>query len=100
MQQIYPAHLPKSVRTNWPVLPLGIALVSAVGCLERPTTIDAVPPRPHAGVVLTVAAADPADRDLVRQLGRSWAARNGAEVRISEAPFDGTADVGLIPPAD
>ena len=47
-----------------------------------------------------MAVADPRDRELVNQLGRSWATRNGAEVRISDSPFDGTADVGLIPPAD
>ena len=95
MQQIYAARLPKSVRAGL----AGLTLVAA-GCRERPTTIDPLAPRPHAGVVLTVAVADPADREFVRQLGRSWATRNGAEVRISETLFDGTADVGLIAPAD
>jgi ABC-type glycerol-3-phosphate transport system substrate-binding protein len=98
MQQIYPARFPKIVRAV--LAPLGLGLVAALGCQERPTTIDPLPPRPYAGVVLTVAVADPADRDLARQLGRSWAARNGAEVRIADGPFDGTADVDLIPPAD
>lgn len=100
MQQIYPPRLPKSTRVGLAALSLGFALISAAGCRERPTTIDPPPPRPHAGVVLTVAVADPADRELVRQLGRSWANRNGAEVRVAETPFDGTADVGLIRPDD
>jgi ABC-type glycerol-3-phosphate transport system substrate-binding protein len=97
MQQIYSSRLPNSARA----LRLGLILTIAIatGCTERPTTIDPPPPRPHAGVVLTVAA-DPADRDLVRQLARSWAARNGAEVKVLDTPFDGTADVGFITPAD
>jgi ABC-type glycerol-3-phosphate transport system substrate-binding protein len=100
MQQIYRPRLPKSVRAGLPVLFIGASVVATLGCLERPTTIDVPPPRPFAGTVLTVAVADPADRDLAHLLGRSWAARNGAEVRVVETPFDGTADVGLIPPAD
>jgi ABC-type glycerol-3-phosphate transport system substrate-binding protein len=99
MQQIYRTRFPKSVRGGLPIVTLAVALAS-VGCLERPTTIDAPPSRPFAGTVLTVAVADPADAELARLIGRSWAARNGAEVRIQEAPFDGTADIALIPPAD
>src|SRR5215208_6200876 len=57
MQQIYPARLPKSPRAGVAALALGLAVV-ALGCRERPTTIDPPPPRPHAGVVLTVAVAD------------------------------------------
>jgi ABC-type glycerol-3-phosphate transport system substrate-binding protein len=72
----------------------------AAGCIERPTTIDAPPDRPYAGKVLTVAAADPADRELLKHLTRSWAVRSGAEIRILDEPWDGTADIGLIPPAD
>lgn len=98
MQQIYPARLLKFVRVG--LAPLLMGIVAGLGCRERPTTIDPPPPRPYAGVTLTVAAADPADRDLVRNLARSWAVRTGAEVRVSDAPFDGTADVGVIPPAD
>ena len=76
--------------------PLGVA----AGCIERTTTIDALPNRPHAGVSLTVAVADPADREPVRQLARSWAVRSGATVTVTDTPFDGTADVGLILPAE
>ncbi len=76
--------------------PVGIA----AGCIERPTTIDKAPDRPHAGVPLTVAVADPADRDRVRQLARSWAIRSGAAVAVTDAVFDGTADIGLILPAE
>lgn len=99
MQHIYRPRLPNSVRAGLPALAVAAALAAA-GCLERPTTIDTPPPRPFAGTVLTVAVADPADAELARLIGRSWAARNGADVRILEAPFDGTADVGLVPPAD
>lgn len=98
MQQIYPAQLLKSARAG--LAPLLFGIVAALGCRERPTTIDPLPPRPYAGVTLTVAVADPTDRELVRHLARSWAVRNGAEVRIAEASFDGTADIGVIPPAD
>jgi ABC-type glycerol-3-phosphate transport system substrate-binding protein len=100
MQQKYPRRGPEFPQSRLLALVLGTAIVTSAGCLERPTTIDHQPARPFAGVRLTVAAADPGDRDLIRQLGRSWAARNGAEVRIADKPYDGTADVGLIPPAD
>jgi ABC-type glycerol-3-phosphate transport system substrate-binding protein len=75
-------------------------LLLAAGCIERPTTLDSPPDRPHARVVLTAAASDPAGRDLLRQLGRSWATRSGAEVRVLDGPWDGTADVGLVAPAE
>jgi hypothetical protein len=72
----------------------------AAGCIERPTTIDPAPARPHSGVVLQVAVQDQRDRELVRQLAASWANRSGAEVRILESPWDGTADIGIIATAD
>jgi len=100
MQQIYPFRLPKSTRVLRRALILAAALLAAPGCSERPTTIDPPPPRPHAGVVLTLAVAEPGDRDLARQLARSWAARSGAEIKILVDSYDGTADIGLIPPAD
>ena len=99
MQQIYLARLPNFVRAGLAALALGALLINTTGCRERPTTIDPIPPQPFAGVVLTVAVADPADRELVRQLGRSWATRNGAEVRVPDT-FDGTTDIAIIPPAD
>jgi multiple sugar transport system substrate-binding protein len=95
MQQIYPAR----VRIFFGVA-AGLFTLAVVGCLDRPTTIDTPPAHPYAGVLLTLAVADPSDRDLARQLARSWAVRNGAEVRIAEEPFDGTADVGLISAAE
>ena len=76
--------------------PLGVA----AGCIDRPTTIDAPPAQPHAGVSLTVAVTDPADRPLVRQLSRGWAVRSGATVIVTDTLFDGTTDIGLIPPAE
>ena len=76
--------------------PFGVA----AGCIERPTTIDKAPDRPHAGVPLRVAVREPADRDLVRQLARSWTTRSGATVTVTDTPFDGTVDVGLLSPAE
>jgi ABC-type glycerol-3-phosphate transport system substrate-binding protein len=73
-----------------------IPLLVAAGCMERPTTIDPTPARPHAGVVLRIAASDPNDRELLRQLAASWAVRSGAEVRVLDTEWDGSADVGLI----
>ena len=84
LQQIYRTALPNSARAFRPALILAAALTA--GCTERPTTIDPPPPRPHAGVTLTVAVADPADRDLARQLARSWAAHSGASVRVLDEP--------------
>lgn len=77
-------------------LPFGMG----AGCIERPTTIDPVPPRPYEGVTLRLAASDPADRTFMSQLARGWAVRSGADVRVVEEPWDGSADVGLIPVAD
>jgi ABC-type glycerol-3-phosphate transport system substrate-binding protein len=70
------------------------------GCGERPTTIDPPPIRPHAGATLTVAASDAADGELLRRLARSWSIRSGAKVQVSDDPWDGKADVGLIRPAE
>lgn len=99
MQQKYWAR-PIFLRTGLPAVTAVAALLAATGCPERPTTIDPPPARPFAGVVLSVAVADPRDRDLVHQLARSWALRTGAEVRVLDTPYDGQADVGFIPPAD
>src|SRR5688500_12573635 len=99
MQLIYRPAAAISARAHT-FLPALLALLAGTGCAERPTTLDPPPDRPHAGQVLTVAAADPADRELLRQLGRAWATRSGAEVRVADGPWDGTADVGLIPPAE
>jgi multiple sugar transport system substrate-binding protein len=82
---------------------VGLILVPfliAAGCIERPTTLDPVPDRPHAGVVLTAAVSDPVDRELLRQLAKAWGTRSGAEIRIADAPWDGTADIGLIRSAE
>jgi multiple sugar transport system substrate-binding protein len=95
MQHIYRTGGTFFSRTAGPLL-----LLVGAGCGERATTIDPPPDSPHAGLALTVAVADPADRDLARQLARSWAARNGAIVRVLDAPFDGTPDLAIIPPAD
>jgi multiple sugar transport system substrate-binding protein len=86
-----PQHLLLFIFTPW---------VMAAGCIERPTTLDPPPERPHAGVVLTAAVSDPADADLLRQLARSWGTRSGAEVRITDVPWDGTTDIGLIRAAE
>jgi ABC-type glycerol-3-phosphate transport system substrate-binding protein len=72
----------------------------APGCIERPTTVDNPPARPFVGISLTVAVADANDRELVRQLAGSWAARSGAEVRVLDQTWYGAADIGLIPPAE
>jgi multiple sugar transport system substrate-binding protein len=82
------------------LLVIAVCLLTAGGCIERPTTIDPVPDRPHAGVVLKVAVSDTGDRELVRQLGLSWGSRQGARVELSDGPWDGTADVALIAPAE
>jgi len=82
------------------LLVIALPLVTAAGCIERPTTIDPVPDRPHAGVVLRVAVSDPADQELVRQLGRSWASRQSARVDLSDGQWDGSADVAIIAPAE
>jgi multiple sugar transport system substrate-binding protein len=100
MQPFYPPIAPVYSRRRFLagaiLAPVGIA----AGCVERPTTIDKAPDRPHAGVSLSIAVADPADRDLVRQIARSWAIRSGATVTVTDAAFDGTSDIGLIPPAE
>jgi multiple sugar transport system substrate-binding protein len=86
-----------------PQLVLALALTPlliAAGCVERPTTIDPPPARPYAGVVLTAAASDPADQELLRQLAASWAARSGAKVQVLDKPWDGTADIGFVRPAE
>jgi multiple sugar transport system substrate-binding protein len=81
---------------------IGIALLSALsaGCIERPTTIDPPVPKPNAGVVLTVAVADPSDRELLSQLARTWSARTGGEVRVVSEVWNGSTDIGLIASAD
>ena len=71
-------------------------LLLASGCIERPTTIDPAPVRPHAGVVLRVASSDPNDRELLRQLAASWSVRSGAEVRVLDA--DSTTTPTLVHP--
>ena len=100
MQQDYPP--PRAIFPR-PQILLSVVLtpfLAAAGCVERPTTLDPVPDRPHAGLVLTAAASDPVGRDLLRQLGRSWATRSGAEVRVLDGPWDGTTDIGLVGPAE
>jgi ABC-type glycerol-3-phosphate transport system substrate-binding protein len=72
----------------------------AAGCIERPTTIDPPPDRPHAGTVLTAAASDPADREFLQRLAKSWSTRSGAEIRVLDTPWDGNADIGLVAPAE
>jgi ABC-type glycerol-3-phosphate transport system substrate-binding protein len=101
MQQIYgPGRAIFLRRWLAPAALLFAAFALGAGCIERPTTIDLVPPRPHEGVTLRLATADSADRRFLSQLTRGWAVRSGAEVRIVEEPWDGSADVGLIPVAD
>ena len=99
MQQIYAAGRLILARPTLLALFLLPFLVAA-GCIERTTTIDAVPDRPYAGTVLTASANDPADRELLRQLARSWSTRSGAEIRILDGAWDGAADIGLISPAE
>jgi ABC-type glycerol-3-phosphate transport system substrate-binding protein len=99
MQQIYAAGRSILARPTLLTLFLSPFLIAA-GCIERTTTIDAVPDRPYAGTVLTASANDPADRELLRQLARSWSTRSGAEIRILNGPWDGSADIGLISPAE
>lgn len=77
-----------------------IPFLVAAGCIERPTTLDAIPDRPHSGLVLTAAVSDPADGELLRHLAKAWGTRSGAEIRIADAPWDGTADIGLIRSAE
>jgi ABC-type glycerol-3-phosphate transport system substrate-binding protein len=99
MQQIYAAG--RSILARPALLALFLSpFLIAAGCIERPTTIDAVPDRPYAGTVLTASANDASDRELLRQLARSWSTRSGAEIRILDGPWDGTADIGLISPAE
>jgi hypothetical protein len=74
--------------------------VLGAGCIERPSTIDPVPPRSHEGLTLRLATTDPADNMLLSQLSRGWAVRSGADVRIVDETWDGSADIGLIPLAD
>jgi len=77
-----------------------VTLLSGSSCIQRPTTIDPTPDQPFRGVKLTLAASHPADNDLLYQLTRGWASRTGAEIRISPTPWDGSADIGLISPAE
>jgi ABC-type glycerol-3-phosphate transport system substrate-binding protein len=72
----------------------------AAGCIERPTTIDPLPDRPHAGIVLTAAASDAADREFLQRLAKSWTTQSGAEIRVLDTPWDGSADIGLVAPAE
>ena len=68
MQQIYAAG--RAFFVSAKLLPIIITpFLVAAGCIERPTTIDTPPDRPHAGVVLTAAASDPADREILRLQG-------------------------------
>jgi multiple sugar transport system substrate-binding protein len=99
MQQIYGRACTIFARPK-SLLAFAMPLLFAAGCVERPTTIDPVPALPHAGVVLKVAVSDPVDRELVRQLGRSWATRSGGRIEVLETPWDGTADVGLVAPSE
>lgn len=99
MQHFYAAGRAFFVRAQ--LLPVVISpFLIAAGCIERPTTIDTSPDRPHAGVVLTAAASDPADREVLRQLGLAWSVRSGARVHVLDEPWDGNADIGLIAPAE
>lgn len=100
MQLIYRPTAPVYARGLFLLGVVLAPLAVAAGCIDRPTTLDAPPDRPHAGATLTVAVADPADREPVRQLARAWAVRSGASVTVTDAVFDGTTDVGLIPPAE
>jgi ABC-type glycerol-3-phosphate transport system substrate-binding protein len=101
MQQIYGPGGPIFARrwlTSAALLLAPFAL--GAGCIERPSTIDPVPLRPHEGLTLRLAATDPSDRVLLSQLTRGWAVRSGADVRVTVEPWDSTADIGLIPVAD
>src|SRR5262245_40338101 len=101
MQQIYSPGRPIFVR-RWlsPIVLVLSPFVLGTGCVERPTTIDPVPSRPHEGVKLRLAAANKADRQLLSQLSRGWAVRSGADVLVVDEPWDGNTDVGLIHVAD
>ena len=100
MQHFYGRRGGNYFRSAADYVPKIILALCAVGCGERPSTIDIIPPKPFEGTVLTVAVANPADRELVRHLGRSWGARAGAVVRIADATWDGSTDIGLVAPAD
>ena len=100
MQHLYRTGRAIFVRPELPILLGLLPLLAATGCTERPTTIYPPPARPHAGAVLTAAASHPADVELLRQLAASWSARSGAEVRVSEAPWDGKTDLGFVRPAE
>src|SRR5262245_29391307 len=79
---------------------LAASFLFAAVCIERPTTIDTPPDRPHAGTVLTVAVSDPADREFVQRLAKAWSTRSGCDVRVLDTAWDGTADIGLVAPAE
>jgi ABC-type glycerol-3-phosphate transport system substrate-binding protein len=83
------------------LLPVLLApVLIAAGCIERPTTLDPPPDRPHAGTVLTAAASDPADREFLQRLAKSWSTHSGAEIRVLDTPWVGNADIGLVAPAE
>src|SRR5262245_29681326 len=92
MQPFYGPIAPVYSRRKFLAGALLASLGVAAGCVDRPTTIDAPPVQPHAGVSLTVAVADPADRSLIRQLSRGWSVRSGATVTVTDTLFDGTTD--------
>lgn len=77
-----------------------LLLLAGASCIERPTTIDAVPDQPFRGITLKLAASHPGDCDMMYQLTRGWASRTGATVQIATEPWDGSADIGLISPAE
>lgn len=75
-------------------------MLTLSGCGDRPSTLDKAPTLPYSGIKLRIAVTGAKEREMVDQLGRSWATRNGAAVTVVEAPFDNNTDIGIIRPAD
>lgn len=101
MQQIY-GTVGTNFRRTWSICAFFLlsALAIGSGCVERPSTIDPPTPKPFEGTSLKLAVANPQDKEFLDQLARSWAVRNGVNVKVSDEPWDGNADIGLIPPSE
>jgi multiple sugar transport system substrate-binding protein len=95
MQPFSPSNSARNARFLLVVL-IGSLMACSVGCGSRgPTVSTDPPPKPFAGITLTISCPDPAISAVLGPIMRSWASRTGATVTSSTDP---RADIIILRP--